>query len=353
MGQRILKTSAIVLSMLCIDSVVRAQESRPPSGLFPSIGVLAPATPQRADAVEPELFAPRFEAPISPNTGMPSLDAPQEARTYPLVESALRSGEWIDCRYAANSLFPDEMGVWERTRVEYGEQFHRLHDDARHFYCGRNLIYVGIAVAVAAPLANTRVDQRVNDWYGRRDDRYTTSQGEVARIFKYFGDYRYTVPFLVGASMTGHLFGDHFFASPFAEFGDRSLRALAIGAPTVGVLQLTLGSSRPHSGDSHWHPFRHSNAVSGHTFVGAVPFLTAASMVENRALKALLIAGSVGTGWSRIYHNDHYLSQVFLGWAIAYLSVESVNWTEREGARICIVPFDVPRGVGMGIHIEY
>jgi hypothetical protein len=118
----------------------------------------------------------------------------------------------------------------------------------------------------------------------------------------------------------------------------------------VGILQVGLGSDRPFADDSRWHPFRHNHGVSGHAFVGAVPFLTAASMTDSYVLKALLVAGSFGPAWSRIHTDDHYFSQVFLGWAIAYLSVQSVNQTE---SRFRIVPCEMPRGVGMGVQIQF
>jgi membrane-associated phospholipid phosphatase len=154
-------------------------------------------------------------------------------------------------------------------------------------------------------------------------------------------------------SISEHIFPDSPAFGTIGEFGNRSLRALAVGAPTVGVLQIGLGSGRPYTNDSHWHPFEHSNGVSGHAFVGAVPFLTAASMTDSVILKGLLVAGSFGPAWSRIQHDDHYFSQVLLGWAIAYLSVESVNLTEAQARHVRIVPVDLPQGVGLGVQIDY
>jgi hypothetical protein len=67
----------------------------------------------------------------------------------------------------------------------------------------------------------------------------------------------------------------------------------------------------------------------------------------------LLIAGSFGPGWARIQTDDHYLSQVLLGWAIACLSVESVNLTESQSKCMRIVPIQVPNGMGIGLQVEY
>jgi membrane-associated phospholipid phosphatase len=130
------------------------------------------------------------------------------------------------------------------------------------------------------------------------------------------------------------------------------LRALAVGAPTLGVLQGGIGSMRPQ-GDSRWHPFQSHHGVSGHTFVGAVPFLTAAAMSESYFLKALFFAGSFSVGWSRIHQDAHYVSQIAIGWGIAFLSVRAVNITEGDGFRMRLVPAEVADGVGIGVHVEY
>jgi hypothetical protein len=291
------------------------------------------------------------EIKVSPNTGMPTIESTQDDRVLPMAELAIRSGQYIDARYVENSLYPDEPGIWHRSVDHAGDQLHRLVEDYRNFYLTDNLWHVGIAIGVAAPFANTHADIGIRDWYQQRV-RNGQSRGldETARVFKWFGDWRYTVPIYLAFSLSGNFCPYSPAIGTVAEFGDRSLRALAVGAPTVGLLQVGLGADRPLADDSRWHPFRSNKSVSGHAFVGAVPFLTAASMTDSYALKALLIAGSLGPAWSRIHDDDHYLSQALLGWAIAYLSVRSVNQTESWYR---IVPCEFPRGVGIGVQIQY
>ena len=96
------------------------------------------------------------------------------------------------------------------------------------------------------------------------------------------------------------------------------------------LLQRALGASRPDEAGSHWQSFNDSNGVSGHSFMGAVPFLTAAEMIDNSYLKYTLYLGSTLAGLSRINDNDHYFSQAVLGWWIAYLSVNSTDRTDRR-----------------------
>lgn len=314
-----------------------------------------PAIPPIDRPLAPVAFLepPRVELQISPNTNMPRLEGlKDEGTNIGLAQLALESSEYIDPRYIANSAHPDDMGAWERMCVNTHDQGRRLLRDFKNFYLSENMLYVGGAIAIAAPIANTHADQGIRDWYQRGAGQ---SQGanDTADFFKVFGDWRYTVPIYVGLSLGSNWFPDSPVATTLGEFGNRSLRAILVGAPTVGILQPGLGSGRPYTGDSHWQPFNHNNGVSGHAFVGAVPFLTAASMTENRLLKTLFFVGSLGPAWSRIQHDDHYFSQVLLGWTFAYLSVESVNLTECQSRCIRIVPVDLPRGVGLGVQIDY
>ena len=83
-------------------------------------------------------------------------------------------------------------------------------------------------------------------------------------------------------------------------------------------------------GSSHWHPFRRANAVSGHAYIGAIPFITAAQMTDKPVVKGLFYVLSTVCAWSRINDDAHYLSQAVLGWYLAYLSVRAVTKTESR-----------------------
>jgi hypothetical protein len=105
------------------------------------------------------------------------------------------------------------------------------------------------------------------------------------------------------------------------RWGQAGLVALLVGFVHVLAWQKILGASRPTEADSRWHFLQDNNAVSGHSFVGALPFLVAAAMVKNRALQALLYLLSFACFFSRINNDDHYLSQTVLGWWLAFLAV--------------------------------
>ena len=114
-------------------------------------------------------------------------------------------------------------------------------------------------------------------------------------------------------------------------------------------MQGLLGSGRPSdtADNSYWHPFKNDNGVSGHAFVGAVPFITAAQMSDNIWEKGFFYACSAMPGWSRINDDAHYLSQVWLGWWMAYLACEAVNTTQKEHQSFQIMPVVSPGMTGL------
>ena len=120
------------------------------------------------------------------------------------------------------------------------------------------------------------------------------------------------------------------------------LRAAIVGEPLVFALQKILGPTRPKTdpiNGSAWHPFGRFDeevGASGHAFIGAVPFLTAAELSDNQLLKYSLYLLSITPGLSRINDDMHYSSQVILGYAIAVLSVKSVMQTNES--KLTIMP---------------
>jgi membrane-associated phospholipid phosphatase len=67
------------------------------------------------------------------------------------------------------------------------------------------------------------------------------------------------------------------------------------------------------------------NAASGHAFIAAVPWLNLARRLPGTWPRWAARCGSVLTGWSRLNDRKHYLSQVILGWTIAWNAVDAVH----------------------------
>jgi hypothetical protein len=204
---------------------------------------------------------------------------------------------------------------------------------------------------VAAPLANSHADQAIADWY--QDHLRSHTLDECGKVGKWFGEHVYTVPIFLAAAWGGRAFDDTLPGTVLNEWGVRTLRTLIAGAPTVGILQVGLGAGRPKEYQSKWRPFDDSNAVAGHGFMGAVPFLTAATMCDNRLGRYALIAASLATSWSRIHDDSHYLSQAILGWWIAYLAANSVDQTQWQRNTFYLVPNAAVDGLGVSVLLEF
>ncbi len=115
------------------------------------------------------------------------------------------------------------------------------------------------------------------------------------------------------------------------NFVARTARGYVTGTPLLLTTQVVLGGNRPAHGQSYWKPFSgEDHTASGHAYVGAVPFITAAQMSDNFWAKSAFYTLSALPAWSRVNDDSHYLSQSILGWYLAYLSVRAVSETENQ-----------------------
>ena len=250
-------------------------------------------------------------------------------------------------------LVPDPDGTWLAEFTAAGEQELRLvWSDHANFYSLRSLAGLGLGVGFAAVLANTNLDQRFQNDF-QFEFRTEESDG-WSDVVKPMGEGKYVLPIYAGAVVLGSIADDWVPTCAVGEWGGRSLCAVLVGAPPMLLLQKALGGSRPkerHS-TSQWSFWQDDNGVSGHSFMGAVPFITAAKMTDNEFAKAALYAGSIALPWSRVNDNAHYISQAALGWWIAYLAASAIDdtGTRIEGMNVGFIP--VAEGFGFGLMYE-
>ena len=93
------------------------------------------------------------------------------------------------------------------------------------------------------------------------------------------------------------------------------------------TLQRVMGASRPTDSQAnpYYHPFADDNTASGHTFIAAIPLLNLAHMAGGPFQRWAARLASIPTGWSRLNDRKHYLSQVLLGYYLAWHAVDTVN----------------------------
>ncbi|MCA9241665.1 MAG: phosphatase PAP2 family protein, partial [Planctomycetales bacterium] len=194
---------------------------------------------------------------------------------------------------------------------------------------------MALLLGTHAAVSNTNADEWLQERY------HGAVRGDAHDFFhsmSCFGEGKYVIPIVAGVT---YVFDFQCDAAPcLGEWAGRSLRAYGLGAPTVLVSQWAIGASRPGERDhaSRWRPFEDTNAVSGHAFVGAVPFLAAAGMTDDPLARTALYAGSMLTAISRVNDDAHYTSQALTGWGLAALAVGAVNDTMECRSRVKWTP---------------
>ncbi|MFN3740424.1 MAG: phosphatase PAP2 family protein [Thermodesulfovibrionales bacterium] len=212
---------------------------------------------------------------------------------------------------------------------EFSAELGALRTNYKDFYLSKeNLFHLSAGIGVAAILAHTSIDKEVQGYYQENIRGETTNY--ISRPGNILGTSYITVPLLFITKV--------FTDIRTKEWADKSLRAILVGAPAGLIIQSVTGASRPEEGDSRWHPFKDSNGLSGHAFIGSVPFITAAISSNDIRTKIVFYTLSTLPGLSRINDNKHYLSQSFLGWYLGYLSCQVVDKKKEEPLNIVILP---------------
>lgn len=237
----------------------------------------------------------------------------------------------------------------------FKEQGTGILEDYYQFYSLKGLTWLTAGVGVGAAMANTGFDEHVVR-HTFEENVILAPTHEYAEQLgrpKFLGEGYYTIPVFAIAALSEPLIEDLPFGEPTAEWGQRSFRTLLVGAPPMLALQVLTGASRPGetSSSSHWKPLDDSNGVSGHGFMGAVPFISAAKMSDNVWVKSGLYVASTLPALSRVNDDDHYFSQAFLGWWLAYMAASAVDRSLDPEAHHRFLVYPMQDGVGAGIEV--
>lgn len=234
----------------------------------------------------------------------------------------------------------------------------RLLLDQANFYSPRSVAPLGLALVAGAALANTGADDNFRHFYQENVRNAGTDEWyEALHAPKILGEGWVALPIYAGASLAGRVASPTRGGQALSTWGDRSWRSILVGAVPLIALQRATGGSRPGETDhsSDWRFNADNNGVSGHAFMGAVPFLAAASVAERPWLRLALYAGSTLTGLSRVNDDGHYFSQTLLGWSLAWVSVEAIRATDLEDEgreELRVGAFPGPAGTTFGFEIN-
>ena len=318
----------VLLAMLGMPKKIAAQQVR----MFDGPDPIA-ACENRLCPAEP-LFKldPLFEPTVRPNRSLRRLYDRQRYPTFGLNNFFTFSPHEMpitDDRISAqksDAERPTRIGAIFNVTANTGK---RVSTDFSNLYRRDNVLNFSVAVFGAGMLANTQGDRNFRRWYHKRTQCWTTDQ--FSEFSKIFGEGKYFIPITVTSAFAYRYWQErtgNFERRRVGDFFGRTARGYAVGAPTLLLGQYVLGGDRPRDGSSYWKPFRQNHGISGHAFIGATPFITAAQMTDNYWAKSLFYTLSVLPAWSRVNDDAHYLSQALLGWYLSYLSVRAVSETE-------------------------
>ena len=222
--------------------------------------------------------------------------------------------------------------------------------DYKSFYSGERLTRIGFGFGLAALSANTKIDSRIQEWYQK--NIRSSSTDNFSKAANLLGKWEYLIPLSLLSAGINYFDNE----SPIGDWGVYSARAYLTGAPALLLMQRVTGGSRPGetNHDSEWRPFNDNNGVSGHAFIGAVPFLTLAKMDKDiKFLKYIAYTASAAAAWARVNNNGHYLSQAALGWYMAFESVDAVFDADRQREKISMSPMIGRDSCGIAVNIRW
>ncbi len=140
------------------------------------------------------------------------------------------------------------------------------------------------------------------------------------RIDRYYGNPN-TILLPTAVYLTGWLAGN----GKLRHTGLQALEALIYAGGFSAIIKGLLGRRRPYAGDSnlyfkpfHYSDFDYRSLPSGHATVAVTVATVFAHAVDNKIWKIFWYGTAGWVAASRIYHNKHWLSDVFLGSAIGY-----------------------------------
>ena len=187
-------------------------------------------------------------------------------------------------------------------------------------YSRRSFLRLGGGLAVAGLLAYSGLDEAVESWHTR--SVRSSGSDRFSHYLKFFGERFWFLNWALVGAVDAWLR-----SSSFSRWGRQNFEAMVVGLPVLWTVQRGLGANRPSSDDGspRWRPMNAANSASGHTFIAAIPWMNLARRSGWQPARWAGWFGSTLTGWSRMNDRKHYLSQVVLGWTIAWNATEAVH----------------------------
>ncbi len=204
------------------------------------------------------------------------------------------------------------------------------------------------AVVAGGVLTMALVDAPVQEWTANPDHGSTTGD-DIANVAQYFGQAEVVLPVTGGLILVGLIAKK----PGVLHAGYRVGASVVVASVLTQVFKYSLGRVRPYDTSNEWdfQPFSGANSMwSGHTAT-AFAFATALSQEIHRPWATVgLYTLATGTAWSRVYNNEHWVSDVVIGAVVGIASAKLATgrWT-IFGLR-APMPLATSNGLGLMWH---
>lgn len=257
-----------------------------------------------------------------------------------------------------------------QTNQENNNIWHKAADDAADFF------------DVGFGLAESPFNFSVNDWLttgaiaggtallfmadksARKFamSNQTDLNNKIFNFDNYYGNI-YTAVFTVG------LYGYGLFTNNngIRKLGLQAAEAFIYSGLITGALKILIGRRRPYAGDSHlfFKPLQLTNndfqsLPSGHTTIAFAVSTVMAHYFDNIFWKSFWYGAAGMVAFSRVYHNQHWVSDVFLGSAVGFFVGNFIVHRDEKGKdsddvgfRYKIYPSVLVNGIGLSFNAQF
>lgn len=214
--------------------------------------------------------------------------------------------------------------MWQRFKSDVGDAYNgSVHVFSRPLYWqGDDWLNFGYVIAGAATL--TLVEKEVRKFFLRNQSE---TGDALAKIGEFYGE-PLTVVLITGSI---YIFGNIADDKWARETAVIMTAALLPGGIYQTTAKMSTGRARPYLelGNYHFEPFRmeedYYSFVSGHMLVALGTSLVLAGRINNSIAKGFLYSLGILNGLSRLYTDNHWLSDVVLGGALAAAVTHGAN----------------------------
>ncbi len=125
-------------------------------------------------------------------------------------------------------------------------------------------------------------------------------------------------------------YGYSYFTGNYKDLSYQLFYSSVLSFTATSLMKFIIGRERPEYGNHlSFNPFsfddRFFSMPSGHAAISMSLGMSFFYSTDNTIYKSLSLAIPLITGFSRIYTEKHYLSDVLIGWGIGYVSATIVN----------------------------